>query len=155
MPPEHTAAHRAPAGAARNGTDLAGREGERQNDPARQGEAYREGIDYTLDAQGRWVFTARYLEARGTCCFQACRNCPWGQAGRSRKQAFQDLQARLDRLETRLQQRGLASEVTGYRLGVLYARPVREACLTDLPALVRRVREEAGDLLTVADVAWE
>jgi hypothetical protein len=30
-----------------------------------------------------------------------------------------------------------------------------EACATDLPALGRRVREEAGDLLTVGDVAWE
>jgi hypothetical protein len=151
MPPEHTAAARVPEGARRDGAALALRE----SDPARLREPYREGIDYTVDDQGRWVFTARHLEARGTCCFQACRNCPWGQAGRSRKQAFQDLQARLQRLETRLQERGFAIEVTGYRLGVLFARPVREACLTDLPALGRRVREEAGDLLTVAEVAWE
>ena len=100
------------------------------------------------------MFTAGHLKARGYCCYQACRNCPWGQAGRSRKQAFEELQARLDRLEGRLQERGLAVEVTGYTLGVLHAQPVRGACVTDLPELTRRVREEAGELLTVVDVSW-
>jgi hypothetical protein len=37
----------------------------------------REGIDYTLDEDGRLVFTAAYHLARGTCCGSGCRNCPY------------------------------------------------------------------------------
>lgn len=40
--------------------------------------ALREGIDYTLDEQGRFVFTREFLLARGTCCKSGCRNCPYG-----------------------------------------------------------------------------
>lgn len=117
-------------------------------------EEYREGEDYTLDVEGRWVFTAEHLKSRGYCCFQACRNCPWGQAGRSTKEVFDDLQSRLDRLESRLQAGGIAVEITGYRLGTLHARPPDRTCATDLPGLARRVKQEATDILTVADVAW-
>lgn len=35
------------------------------------------GRDYVTDEQGRVVFTAEYLEARGYCCGNGCQNCPW------------------------------------------------------------------------------
>jgi hypothetical protein len=34
--------------------------------------------DYTVDPDGRYVFTAAYLLARGTCCGSGCRHCPYG-----------------------------------------------------------------------------
>ena len=34
-------------------------------------------IDYYIDPSGKWVFTAAYHEARGYCCGQACRHCPY------------------------------------------------------------------------------
>jgi hypothetical protein len=37
-----------------------------------------EGRDYDLDPDGRYVFTAAYLAARGTCCRSGCRHCPYG-----------------------------------------------------------------------------
>jgi hypothetical protein len=36
-----------------------------------------EGIDYTIDEQGRFIFTAAYLLRRGQCCGSGCRNCPY------------------------------------------------------------------------------
>ena len=36
-----------------------------------------EGIDYTLDEQGRRVFTSAYLLSLGYCCGLDCRNCPY------------------------------------------------------------------------------
>jgi uncharacterized protein DUF5522 len=36
-----------------------------------------EGIDYTLDEQGRQIFTAAYLLSLGYCCNLDCRNCPY------------------------------------------------------------------------------
>jgi len=36
-----------------------------------------EGIDYTLDEQGRQIFTAAYLLSLGYCCGLECRNCPY------------------------------------------------------------------------------
>ena len=36
------------------------------------------GRDYTVDPDGRYVFTESYLRARGTCCGSGCRNCPYG-----------------------------------------------------------------------------
>lgn len=36
-----------------------------------------EGIHYTIDEQGKWVFSAAYHEARGYCCGEACKNCPF------------------------------------------------------------------------------
>lgn len=38
-----------------------------------------EGVDYYVEA-GRWVFTAAYHRARGSCCASGCRHCPWGYA---------------------------------------------------------------------------
>jgi Family of unknown function (DUF5522) len=35
-----------------------------------------EGLDYYFDA-GRMVLTARYLLARGHCCDNGCRHCPY------------------------------------------------------------------------------
>jgi hypothetical protein len=37
-----------------------------------------EGEDYTVDSEGRWVFTAKFLRDRGYCCTNGCRNCPYG-----------------------------------------------------------------------------
>lgn len=34
-------------------------------------------VDYYIDAKGMWVFTAAYHEARGYCCGQACKHCPF------------------------------------------------------------------------------
>lgn len=36
-----------------------------------------QGIDYVLLPDGRLVFTASYLAARGYCCGNGCLNCPW------------------------------------------------------------------------------
>ncbi len=36
------------------------------------------GRDYTVETDGRVVFTATYLLSRGKCCGSACRNCPYG-----------------------------------------------------------------------------
>ena len=35
------------------------------------------GIDYTLDEQGRKIFTARFLLSLGYCCRMDCPNCPY------------------------------------------------------------------------------
>jgi Family of unknown function (DUF5522) len=121
---------------------------------AAPGGALVEGLDYTLDAQGLWVFTEHHNRARGWCCFLACRHCPWGQAGRSRAEAFADLQRRLDALEQRLAAAGLPVELRGYRNGVLAAGPPDAACLSDLPAAARTVLREARGLLTVVAVDW-
>lgn len=34
-------------------------------------------VDYYIDPNGSWVFTAAYHEARGYCCGNACRHCPF------------------------------------------------------------------------------
>jgi hypothetical protein len=40
--------------------------------------AVRDGEDGYLDPEtGLFVFTAAYLEARGTCCDSGCRHCPY------------------------------------------------------------------------------
>ncbi len=36
-----------------------------------------EGVDYTIDEFGRFVFSASYLLKRGRCCQSGCRNCPF------------------------------------------------------------------------------
>lgn len=36
-----------------------------------------EGVDYYVDPEGLWVFTAAYLKRRGFCCHQGCRHCPY------------------------------------------------------------------------------
>ena len=38
----------------------------------------KEGSDYYLLPDGRLVFTAAYLMARGYCCGNGCLNCPFG-----------------------------------------------------------------------------
>jgi hypothetical protein len=40
----------------------------------------REGVDYTVDEQGRLIFTREYHLKRGYCCKNRCRNCPYGLA---------------------------------------------------------------------------
>ena len=41
------------------------------------GDELMEGEDYYLE-KGNWVFTAKYLLARGYCCRSGCRHCPYG-----------------------------------------------------------------------------
>ena len=36
-----------------------------------------EGIDYTLNEQGRKIFTGRFLLTLGYCCRMNCPNCPY------------------------------------------------------------------------------
>jgi 8-oxo-dGTP pyrophosphatase MutT (NUDIX family) len=36
-----------------------------------------EGVDYYVDPEGLWVFTADFLRRRGFCCHQGCRHCPY------------------------------------------------------------------------------
>jgi hypothetical protein len=36
-----------------------------------------EGLDYYVEGNGKWVFTAEFLKRRGTCCWQGCRHCPY------------------------------------------------------------------------------
>lgn len=38
-----------------------------------------EGEDYYLTPEGRFVFTAAYLQRRGHCCGSGCRHCPYPQ----------------------------------------------------------------------------
>lgn len=45
-------------------------------------EAHRAAIDagedgYIDPATGFWVFTARFLAERGSCCDSGCRHCPY------------------------------------------------------------------------------
>jgi hypothetical protein len=37
---------------------------------------------YADPVSGLYVFTTRYLAARGTCCDSGCRHCPYGTDGR-------------------------------------------------------------------------
>ena len=114
-----------------------------------------EGVDYSIDADGRWVFSAGHLKARGYCCFNGCTNCPWGQQGQGPREAFAELQRRLDTLEQQLQLEGWDIEVTGYRLGALHLRPPQTACATDLPGLEQQVLRHAQSLITVVELVWE
>ncbi len=36
-----------------------------------------EGVHYYIDPKGKWVFTEAYHEARGYCCGEACKLCPF------------------------------------------------------------------------------
>ena len=38
----------------------------------------REGIDFYWNDDGLMVLTRDYLLARGTCCKNGCRHCPFG-----------------------------------------------------------------------------
>lgn len=37
-----------------------------------------EGIDYTINEDGNFVFTREYHLKRGHCCQSGCLNCPYG-----------------------------------------------------------------------------
>lgn len=39
-----------------------------------------QGQDYYVNDQGLYVFTAEYLLARGYCCGNACKHCPYSRA---------------------------------------------------------------------------
>ena len=53
----------------------------------------QEGIDFTLDEEGRMVFSARYLLERGFCCGSGCRNCPYSKANRKTDDTKQEDEA--------------------------------------------------------------
>lgn len=36
-----------------------------------------DGIDYTINSNGSWVFTGWYLLRQGECCDNNCTNCPY------------------------------------------------------------------------------
>ncbi len=36
-----------------------------------------EEIDYYINEDGNFVFTASYHLQRGYCCKNACKHCPW------------------------------------------------------------------------------
>ncbi|WP_137404002.1 DUF5522 domain-containing protein [Echinicola rosea] len=36
-----------------------------------------EGIDYTINKQGFYVFSSWYLLRQGKCCGNGCQNCPY------------------------------------------------------------------------------
>ena len=38
-----------------------------------------EGVDFYLEA-GKYVFTEKFLIARGYCCGSGCRHCPYEKA---------------------------------------------------------------------------
>ncbi|MBM4252880.1 MAG: hypothetical protein FJ146_12985 [Deltaproteobacteria bacterium] len=38
----------------------------------------REGVDFYWNEDGLMVLTAHYLLARGHCCKNGCRHCPYG-----------------------------------------------------------------------------
>jgi 8-oxo-dGTP pyrophosphatase MutT (NUDIX family) len=46
-----------------------------------------EGVDYYVDPEGLWVFTAAFLKRRGFCCHQGCRHCPYENASETRERA--------------------------------------------------------------------
>ena len=37
----------------------------------------KKDIDYYINADGNFVFTAQYHLKRGFCCKNKCLNCPW------------------------------------------------------------------------------
>jgi hypothetical protein len=37
-----------------------------------------QGIDYYINAEGKYVFTEHYLLKRGRCCSNGCLHCPYG-----------------------------------------------------------------------------
>ena len=39
---------------------------------------YKEGLDYYINEQGNWVFTAFYHLKKGYCCQNECKHCPYG-----------------------------------------------------------------------------
>lgn len=49
----------------------------KQSDSTNKPEPLVEGRDYYIE-NGRYVFTAYYLQQRGYCCKSGCRHCPYG-----------------------------------------------------------------------------
>ncbi|MBX3101049.1 MAG: hypothetical protein KF690_00915 [Bacteroidetes bacterium] len=49
----------------------------------------KEGEDYYINEKGLYVFTAKYLKARGYCCGNKCQHCPYSreefEAARAKK----------------------------------------------------------------------
>jgi hypothetical protein len=39
-----------------------------------------EGEHYYYDEKGRMVLTEKYLKARGYCCGNGCKHCPYSEA---------------------------------------------------------------------------
>lgn len=37
----------------------------------------KEGEDYIVDTQGRYIFTREFHIKRGHCCHNNCQNCPY------------------------------------------------------------------------------
>lgn len=50
---------------------------ENQNPPASKNIPLVEGLDFYIDSDGYYVFTASYLLKRGTCCGNFCKHCPY------------------------------------------------------------------------------
>lgn len=40
------------------------------------------GVDYYINEQGYWVFTAKYLLERGYCCQNGCKHCPYSSTNK-------------------------------------------------------------------------
>lgn len=38
-------------------------------------------LDYYIDSDGNWAFTAAYHKARGYCCGNVCKHCPFNDEG--------------------------------------------------------------------------
>lgn len=51
--------------------------GSDETNPPVHDASLKEGVDYTLDSSGFFVWTRGFLERRGECCGSACRNCPY------------------------------------------------------------------------------
>ncbi len=48
-----------------------------------------EGVDYTIDSLGRFVFTREYHLKRGYCCENGCLNCPYSAKIKSQETSTQ------------------------------------------------------------------
>ena len=38
---------------------------------------YVKDVDFTINADGNWVFSSWYLLRQGGCCSKGCQNCPY------------------------------------------------------------------------------
>ncbi|MBK8442499.1 MAG: hypothetical protein IPL35_03370 [Sphingobacteriales bacterium] len=48
--------------------------------------ALKQGIDFYINEQGLFVFTAHYLLQRGYCCGNGCKHCPYGKEEQKHRQ---------------------------------------------------------------------
>jgi hypothetical protein len=55
----------------------------------------QEGIDYYINEDGNFVFTAAYHLKRGYCCKNKCLHCPWDygkpERGKNQMENLDDL----------------------------------------------------------------